>query len=221
MIDFDYLQKITTDALYISSRAAFALMHPTDRLILHHIAKNLPNNATVVEVGGFCGGSAAIMSNACPTAKIYSLDIFDNTVKVSATGKARDDIFASALGENVPWTVDAVQASMIDYPNVKFFKGCSPYDFQDWDIELDLYHEDGNHTLPAVLDNMKFWGNKVKPGGLILCHDYRPFLPMGSPLKCPDVEFTVDQLVNSGRVKFIMRAGQFAVLEKLEGELVW
>ena len=216
MINIDYLRQLETDSRSLSSRARFGLMSPWDRIVLHHVAQSLPDNATILEVGSFLGASAAIMSHACPTAKVYSIDKFDDTVAVSVKGQDRINLVAAALGIDVSWNVDTVQASVKDYPNIKFFKGSSPWDFQDWDIEIDLYHEDGNHRLPAVRDNLQFWTNKVKPNGLIMCHDYRPYLPVTDAKRCPDVETSIDELINSGKAKFLLQVSQFAILQKID-----
>ena len=214
MINIDYLKQIAADSKSLSPRAKFGLMSPWDKLTLHHVAQSLPNNATILEVGSFLGASAAIMSHACPTAKVYSIDKFDDTVAVSVKGQDRIDLVAAALGPNVPWTVDTVQHSVKDYPNIKFFKGSSPHDFQEWDIEIDLYHEDGNHRLPIVWENLQFWSGKVKPNGLIICHDYRPGLPINDARRCPDVETAINKLIKTGVAKFLLHVSQFAILQK-------
>ena len=79
MIDLDYLQKIARDSQDLPPRARLGLMNPYDRLVLHHVAQSLPNNATILEVGSFLGASAVIMSHACPTAQVYSIDQFDDS----------------------------------------------------------------------------------------------------------------------------------------------
>jgi hypothetical protein len=198
----------------LSPRAKFGLLAPYDKIVLHHIARSLPDTATILEVGSFLGASAAIMSHANPTATVYSIDKFDDTVEVSLKGQDRIDLVAAALGPGVSWTIDTVQHSVKEYPNIKFLKGSSPYDFQDWDIEIDLYHEDGNHTLPTVQDNLQFWSGKVKPGGLILCHDYKPDLPVDDASRCPDVEISIDELIATGVAKFVLQVSHFAILQK-------
>lgn len=214
MINIGYLKQIAIDIRSLSPRAKFGLLAPYDKIVLHHIARSLPDNSIILEVGSFLGGSAAIMSHANPTATVYSIDKFDDAVEVSRKGQDRIDLVAAALGPGVSWTIDTVQHSVKDYPNIKFLKGSSPYDFQDWDIEIDLYYEDGNHTLPTVQDNLQFWSGKVKPGGLILCHDYRPHLSSDDARRCPDVENSVHELINSGKVKFVLQVSHFAILQK-------
>jgi len=215
VINIDYLKQLGEDSkLSLSPRAKFGLMNPWDKLALHHIAQSLPKNAIILEVGSFLGASAAIMSHACPTATVYSIDKFDDTVEVTLKGQDRINLVSAALGAGIPWTVKSMQASVKEYPNIKFLKGSSPYDFQNWDIEIDLYHEDGNHTLPTVQDNLQFWSGKVKPGGLILCHDYKPDLPVDDASRCPDVEISIDELIATGVAKFVLQVSHFAILQK-------
>jgi len=41
------------------------------------------------------------------------------------------------------------------------------------DFSLDFVYIDGNHTLPYVIMDLAAWTRKVRPGGLIMGHDYR------------------------------------------------
>jgi hypothetical protein len=189
-------------------------MTPYDNIVLHHVAESLSDNAIILEVGSFLGASASIMSHANPTATVYSIDKFDDAVEVSVKGQDRIDLMAAALGPDVPWTMDTVQHSVKDYPNIKFLKGSSPYDFQDWNIELDLYYEDGNHRLPTIRDNLQFWCDKVKPRGLIMCHDYRPYLPIDHAKRCVDVETSIEELISMGKAKLLIHTSQYAILLK-------
>ena len=216
MINIDYLRQLEKDSRSLSPRAKFGLMSPWDKLALHHIAQSLPNNAIILEVGSFLGASAAIMSHACPTATVYSIDKFDDTVAVSVKGQDRINLVSAALGAGVPWTVKSMQASVKDYPNIKFLKGSSPQDFQNWDIEIDLYHEDSDHSLPNIRNNLQFWSSRVKPNGLIICHDYRPYLPVDDSNRCPDVEISINELTTTGVAKLLVHVSQFAILQKTD-----
>jgi len=214
VINIKYLKQLGEDLRSLSPRYKFGLLTPSDMIVLHHVAESLPDNSIILEVGSFLGGSAAIMSHANPTAKVYSIDKFDDAVEVSRKGQDRIDLVTAALGPNVPWTVDTVQNSVKDYPNIKFLKGSSPYDFQDWDIEIDLYYEDGNHKLPTIRDNLQFWCDKLKPRGLIMCHDYRPYLPRDHAQRCVDVETSIDELISMGKAKLLIHTCQYAILLK-------
>jgi len=61
----------------VSPNHTAALMHYTEKFALHFIASHLPKKTTVVEIGSFLGGSAAIMSFANPDITIVGIDSFD------------------------------------------------------------------------------------------------------------------------------------------------
>lgn len=47
------------------------------------------------------------------------------------------------------------------------------------DNSLDFVHIDGNHEFDYCAPDIIFWSRKVKPGGLILVHDYLEFYRAG------------------------------------------
>jgi hypothetical protein len=231
MIDLDYLQKISGDSMHLPYLSKYGLMDSYDKLILLNIASSLPDNSVVLEVGSFLGASAAIISSACPGATVYSLDTFDakfldavqrrgidkNTrAKDDSTWLNRQQLVTELVEKPSNWTIEHItNVYAVKFPNIKFIQGSSPRDFLNWDIMLDLYHEDGDHTMPAIANNLEFWGTKVKSGGLIVCHDYRPYLPPGHVLRCEDVEIAVAQVIASGTAELLANVGQFAILKKI------
>jgi hypothetical protein len=40
------------------------------------------------------------------------------------------------------------------------------------DNSLDFVYIDGNHALPWVMDDIVYWSEKVRPGGIVAGHDY-------------------------------------------------
>ena len=43
---------------------------------------------------------------------------------------------------------------------------------KDFDLPIDLLFIDGDHHTNFVLKDLRFWVPKVKPGGLVVGHDY-------------------------------------------------
>lgn len=43
------------------------------------------------------------------------------------------------------------------------------------DASLDFVYIDGNHVYDAVIEDLTLWSPKVRPGGLVMGHDYRVF----------------------------------------------
>jgi hypothetical protein len=71
-------------------------------------------------------------------------------------------------------------------PNIISLQGFSPQDFADWDKSIDVYclNIDGQNTI--IEENINFWSNFVKPGGIICGFGYTE--------EFPDVRGKVDNL---------------------------
>jgi len=71
------------------------------------------------------------------------------------------------------WSVDvhpSCRYVWYGHPRWTFFCPWSGDKIQPW-LPLDVLFIDGEHTYQAVLLDLRLWGRRVKPGGLILCHD--------------------------------------------------
>lgn len=194
----------------LSPERSGCLLHLTEQRALAWIAQRLPQNGRVVEVGSFMGCSAAIMSHANPSLRIVSIDLFDTD-----NDHERDQMqayyadleaerIAQFLGQpGLRRTLARLQQRLAHYPNIELVQGSSPDAFVDSDLDqIDLYFEDAQHRDPGLTANIDFWEPRVRPGGLILLHDYRPWLPEtygGSwPLRFPDVEQALRRLLGQG-----------------------
>lgn len=51
-------------------------------------------------------------------------------------------------------------------------QGFSPKDFSHWHEKIDLYFEDAVHTDPTLGENIRFWGERLKPNGILCGHDF-------------------------------------------------
>lgn len=121
-----------------------------DRKFLYRCAKMVPENGTILEIGTAQGGSAFIFAMATQerNVKIVSIDKF-------ASQEARENL----KGKNV----FLITADSIEYA-------------QKWKNQknnsIDLLFIDGGHTLIDVYNDYNHWGRFVKPGGMIILHDY-------------------------------------------------
>lgn len=69
------------------------------------------------------------------------------------------------------------------------------------DYTLDWVFIDGNHSYPAVLEDMDLWFNKVKPGGILSGHDYGDFTEY--PHWC-EVKSAVDRWMKEHNIPFVL-----------------
>jgi len=163
-----------------------ALMTKHEREELTRIAKMLPAAATIVEIGTFMGGSAAVFAAAKPDARVHSFDLFDDDCD-TYRGNFQYELFDRILGPDSNRTLANVSKILQDFSNITLYKAHSP-DNIGWTIPVDLYFEDSLHCNPTLDRNLNFWTSHVKCGGYVVLHDYRPWLQKNNPYRYPDVE---------------------------------
>jgi len=159
------------------------------------IVKKLPANANVVEIGTYLGATTAKIAKVIPNAKITTIDYCENDSNwVDPYNQyVKEYIVDKVLKEDV--SIKHVLENIARFPNVTFIKGRSPECVPDWDTELDLYFEDGNHFNPVFATNLKFWSKFIKQGGYLAAHDYCE--------ECPDVIIEIDKMVGNGWTKVL------------------
>lgn len=104
--------------------------------------------AQFLEIGTAIGYSACLMATAAPQAMITTLNPKDNEYK-----KASDNLKIRS--------------------NVQVVKKASQEFWQEDTGTYDLIFVDGDHAYNMVLHDSQFF-NRLRPGGLILFHDYSP-----------------------------------------------
>ncbi len=69
---------------------------------------------------------------------------------------------------------------------------------------LDVLFVDGDHENRAVLFDLDLYGHRVKPGGLILCHD-------AAAPSFPGVRQAIDEYCAAHNLKHELRTGSFGL----------
>lgn len=194
----------------LSTNHKYALLRPLEKLFLHHFAKSLKANTSIVEIGTFLGGCAAIMAHANPNINITTIDQYDSYLW---NPKQSQMIHMASNGTKQNRDLELVQNINL-YKNITFLQGQSPIDFDDWSDTIDVYIEDGTHSGKILADNIGFWTNKLKSKGYILLHDYRTYLPIHHKLRFKDVENHAYNLQKIYKYDFIGVYGDYIVLRK-------
>jgi hypothetical protein len=179
--------------------------------LLVKLAQSLSKGATIVEVGCYLGASSAIMANSNPEVTVHSFDPFDDFPH----DRFHKQFLEDAVGPNKGRSVENIAHSLRMFPNVTLHKGYSPRDFLDWTQPIDLYFEDGLHKDPTFTDNINFWTDKLKVGGILAMHDHRPWLPKNNELYYPAVLRLVEQLKTDPKWQFIGQVYSIPVFRKL------
>jgi predicted O-methyltransferase YrrM len=141
--------------------------HDFYRLMATRLGKS--SYPTAIEIGVFDGASVAFLANELKNLSshfiIYAVDLWETAPsfgydELPMTIQVWDD-FQTRLEKDglkpyvSPIKMPSVQAAM-----------------QFEDNTFDLVFIDANHTYPAVVNDLKAWIPKVKPGGIIAGHDY-------------------------------------------------
>lgn len=202
----DNIQNFSIKDLFVQHE--YALLSNEDKILLHCVAKSLPENSVVVEVGTFLGVSSAIMANSNQNIEINTFDTYDNDIY----SHKQLLLFKKFLGR-IKRDYENVKAKHVQFSNINFNKSHSPEDCLTWNKPVDLYFEDGLHVNPYLANNINFWPKFIKPGGLLIFHDYRPNFPKHHWLYFKDVIDWVENL-NEQNFNLIMRYGDCALLQK-------
>lgn len=123
---------------------------------LAELARELPPDPVIVNIGADIGVSTCTFLEARPDCYIYSIDVlpcpaeFDNA-----------DRFGFVIERIKRVNGDSVEAG------------------KQWAFQVDMVFVDGSHW--GAGEDAKVWKDKVKPGGIMAYHDYQEVCPPNNP----------------------------------------
>ena len=171
--------------------------------ILERLARRIPAQGAMVEVGPFCGRSSWCWSKSVdPTVSITCIDIWDpsehpfSPPTKTFEHEAVESDFGKSTRERGNWgTLENFHYYTRDCTNITAMRGRSPQDFRNWPIQsLDLVFLDGLHHNPGFHDDVTHWFPRLKPGGM-LCGD-------DCARTHPDVLWTIDDFCKDLSIPF-------------------
>jgi hypothetical protein len=194
----------------MSPNSKYALLGNPDKILLHELSKRLSNDSVVVEIGIYLGASSAIMAHANPNVEIHSYDLFDNY----AYDDTHEIMMNRAFGFMADRTLENVASLLTAYPNITLHQ--VEYLVEpEFGNSIDLLVEDASHLDPQLSSSLDTWLPRVKVNGIVLIHDYRPWLKEGNQRHFPDVIRYVDMMASSTEWKFYGEVGSYAVFERI------
>lgn len=148
---------------------------------LGEMAKSVPQNGTIVEIGPLFGSSSWVLAkNAHPSVQVISIDTWEPAPWI----KKVEAKFKNCK----PFSKDAFLYYTRDCPNIKAIQGWSPEVVANWDLPIDLFFDDATHGDPGFSENINFFVPFIKENGILCGDDYT-----GS---WPDIVRVVDELGN-------------------------
>lgn len=109
-----------------------------------------------VEIGVGHGGFSAYLLESCPRLNLFSIDPFVDCAE------SRDGAERNTREKLEPFG---------DRSKILVAKGIESFEkFED--NSIDFLYIDGEHTEPAVTEDLNAWYPKIKSGGIISGHDY-------------------------------------------------
>lgn len=136
---------------------------------LFRVARQLPNNATIVEIGAFKGRSTCSLAYGCVGSDrhIFSIDTFcgNDTDFTRWVGRDGDGHY----GYYEDWAGNLGTRGLAKY--AKGLRGYSRDFYSNWSLPIDLLFIDGSHQYEDVLSDFESFFVHVVPGGIIALHD--------------------------------------------------
>jgi hypothetical protein len=177
----------------------FSLSSWQDKFVLHKVAKLLSPCSVVVEVGTYLGAGSAIMAHANPNIEIHTYDIYD----AGLYDKNQDWLLENSLGVGKARTLENVSKFVERYPNIHLHQVRNS-EVIEFDRPIDLFIEDSSHREPQLTFSLFNWLPKIKVGGILMLHDFRPWESIDNKLlRHPPVERHVDLLSKDEKWKFL------------------
>jgi len=164
---------------------------------LYNLAKKLPNEAVIVEIGSFLGRSTCFIAEAIKNKniKFITIDTFQN----QGMTKEIVDVYSKFL-DNVECYKDLLIVKKgFSYDMVKEIKY----------HPIDMIFIDGDHRYNGITRDIKDWIPLVKKDGIIAFHDY--CIPK---VKKEAVKEVVDIELKKGTIKKIKLIGSLLITKK-------
>lgn len=136
-------------------------MPEVDLKTLELLARRVPENGLIVEIGSYLGRSSWTLAKSChPSVKVVCIDIW------SDEWKPRDH------PSSEEYSMDTFLKNVEDCPNIEAIRsGSTDVDWPE-NRKADLVFIDADHTSPQVDLDIEFWAKRVKSTGTLAGHDF-------------------------------------------------
>lgn len=186
--------------LYKSSKIQGWLMRGEPAILYELASRYIKRGGIAAEIGSWKGKSSYVLANVCrkKNAVLYCIDTFagpeNDTLGINNEG---EELYEAAKDPKSFFN-NNIKKNLAGLP-VEFYKMTSHRAaMKIKDKSLDFCFIDGDHTLPVIAEDIKDYLPKMKPGGVLVGHDY-------SYVENPrnDVKKTVDKLIGEKNITVV------------------
>jgi len=151
-------------------------LSPNEAYALYRYARRLPRGATALEIGSWKGKSTYCIARGLRDGRLICVDPFDASgddfsaalyTARAGTTSLREQFEATMTAAGVRERLDVRQGT-----SDRFVGTVGP---------LDMIFIDGNHEYEACRSDFSGYAPSLRPGGLLLFHDYDPSKPDSGP----------------------------------------
>ena len=144
-----------------------------EALHLVHLARAVPCGGLIVEIGSGSGGSMACMAlGSADDVRLVSVDPFQPYDEQTHAGIVRD---VREGKEDLFWQTADEFGYRDRVSNIKRLSSKAHRELVDG--SCDLLFVDGNHSYDVARKDLSLYWSKVKPGGVLVGHDYTTRFP--------------------------------------------
>ena len=161
----------------------------------------IPKNLIILEIGVFRGEFAKDILKTTQPKELYLVDIWEGkwgSGDKDGNNYAEINDMESVYLSLYKQTKDKSNIHVIRSKSVSFLQSCE-------DDLFDVIYVDGDHTEEAVYNDMIHSFNKIKPGGLLMGHDYHHQIEIAVNRFCSDYNQTIEYVTEDGCPSFCIR----------------
>ncbi len=127
----------------------------------------------MAEIGSFAGASALAIASSTCVRRLYCIDGWEGSEKDAVINKKYSEFGSKKIYETFLHNVGPFLGDPIIPIHLKSEDAAKLPQL----ASLDAVFFDGDHSYPGFSNDMRLWMPKIKPGGIVVGHDYSGAFP--------------------------------------------
>lgn len=201
-------------------RAAFKYLFPGELIALQSIARLLPPNPLIINIGAGAGTSGLAFFESRPDVSLITIDIQEEDSPLGCLYAEKKVMFDAGYGEYF----NTARWVQVHEPSIQVGERWADSYSQPL---IDLVFVDGDHSYEGCYGDINAWWRNIKPDGFMAIHDYEKHnIQTGGdgyhedgphPMNWPDVDRAVNQLL-LGHYPRIVHVDSLIIFQRWESE---